>query len=90
MKRILIASLVSALTVAPLAYADDAHHPDRDPSAATSPAQPPVDQSALRMQENVKRMQSQLDRVRKAKDAKERERLLADHMQAMRENMALG
>ena len=90
MKRILIASLVSALSVGPIAYADDAHHPDKDTSAAGSSAQPPVDQTAQRMQENVKRMQSQVDRVRKAKDAGERDRLLADHMQTMRENMALG
>lgn len=89
MKRTLIATLVAGLALAPITYAEDAHHPDKDQPAA-APAQAPVDQTAQRMQENVKRMQSQLDRVRKTKDAGERERLLAEHMQTMRENMALG
>ncbi len=59
-------------------------------AAAVASEQQPVDQTAQRMQENVKRMQTQLEGVRKAKDPAQREKLLAEHMQTMRENMALG
>lgn len=93
MKSILITTLVSGLALAPAVFANDAHHPDRDRSAmsAASPAgQLPADQAARLMQENVKRMQEQLENVHRAKDPAERERLLAEHLQTMHENMALG
>ena len=93
MKAILITTLVSGLALAPAVFANDAHHPDKDRpamSAASPSGQLPADQTASLMQENVKRMQEQLENVRRAKDPAERERLLAEHQQTMRENMALG
>ena len=93
MKRILTATMIAGLALAPTTYANDAHHPDKEKAsvaAAAQPAKAPADQTAQRMQENVKRMQSQLDGVRKANDPAQLEKLLAEHMQTMRENMMLG
>jgi len=42
------------------------------------------------MQENVEKMQAQLDKIQKTKDPKARQKLLQEHMQTMRENMMFG
>jgi hypothetical protein len=82
-----------ALSV-PYAIADDAHHPDQPkPQSATtaSPVAPAsVDKSVQIMKENTKKMQTQLDKIGRAKNSQERQRLLQEHMQTMRENMMLG
>jgi hypothetical protein len=41
------------------------------------------------MQDNVKKMQPQLDRIAKAKTDAERQKAMAEHMQTMQENMSM-
>lgn len=94
-----INTLVSAtLTVfalsAPYAFADDAHHPDQPKTQAAATAAPvapaSVDKSVQAMKENTKKMQMQLDKIGRAKNPQERQKLLHEHMLTMKDNMMMG
>lgn len=85
MKRTLT-TLAAALLLAAPAYAVDEHHPEGQNATAAQSEQ----QAVERMQDNAARMQAQLDRIAKAKTPAERQTLLMEHMQTMRENMMLG
>ncbi|MFZ2629586.1 MAG: hypothetical protein WAX67_12005 [Rugosibacter sp.] len=87
MKRtlsIVAASMMLAFTV----HAEEAHHPEQkaDTAVAKAAAQP-SGEAIKKMQGNVKKMRSQLDLIAKAKTDEERQKLMAEHMQTMRENM---
>lgn len=77
-----------AATLALPALAEDAHHPDQAKPSAAAPAKAP-EQSVKKMQSNVKLMQAQLNRLGKAKDEAEFQKILAEHRQTMQENMML-
>lgn len=68
------------------AFAVDEHHPE---NVAAPPKAP--DQSSQvtvkEMQENVKKMRAQLDRVANAKTDAEKQKVLAEHMHTMQDNM---
>ncbi|MCK0506484.1 hypothetical protein [Aromatoleum anaerobium] len=85
MKTILTAVAISLVAALP-AYADDAHHPDQ-PAAVSAPT---PETTVQKMRDNTSKMQSQLEAVAAAKDPEERQKLLMEHMQTMRENMMLG
>ncbi len=75
------------------AGAVEEHHPDAasgatPPAGATSTAD--VGPTIEKMQENVRQMQSQLERAASAKTDDERRAALADHMRTMQGNMMLG
>lgn len=93
MKPMLITALAMSLAAVSPAWADDAHHPDQAP-AATAPAvaapAPTPEKTVQRMRDNAATMQSQLDALAAAKTPDERQKLLMQHMQTMRENMMLG
>ncbi|AYH43365.1 hypothetical protein [Azoarcus sp. DN11] len=93
MKPMLITALAMSLAAVSPTWADDAHHPDRAP-AATAPAAatpaPAPEKTIQRMRDNTTTMQSQLEALAAAKTPEERQKLLMDHMQTMRENMMLG
>lgn len=75
------------------AFADDAHHPgqQKDQPAKAAPAAPAdAGKSIQTMKKNTGKMQVQLDRIARTKDPRERQKLLQEHMQTMRENMMLG
>ncbi len=86
MKNIMII-IAASLMLSFTAYAD-VHHPEKNAEVAATkvPAQS-GNEVVKMMQNNVKKMQSQLDRIGKAKDDEERQRLMAEYMQTMRENM---
>ncbi len=81
-----LTALAAAMVLALPAHAVDEHHPE---GQAAATAQTP-EKTVQRMQENAKELQSQLDRLAAAKTPEERQKLLAEHMQTMRENMMLG
>mgnify|MGYP001594305820 CR=1 FL=1 len=83
--------LAASLLLAFSAHAEEAHHPDEKAAAAVAktPAQPDGE-VVKKMQGNVKKMQTQIDRLAKAKTTEERQKLLAEHKQTMHENMQLG
>lgn len=57
----------------------------------TAPAKPAMsmgkDAPMSQMQEKMKAMQAQMDKLHKTTDPKERQKLMHEHMQAMQENM---
>lgn len=55
------------------------------PAYAQSKAPP----SAEAMQTHMKEMQEQMNRIRQAKDSRERERLMSEHMKSMSVGMAM-
>lgn len=56
---------------------------------APAPDQAEVDQQYAKMQEQMKLMQSQMDRIGKTQDPQERQRLMQEHMSSMQAMMAL-
>lgn len=92
MKNLVMTALAAALAFATPAFADDAHHPETAPGAKSVPAQPAAKnptQTVQKMQNNVKKMPPQLDRIAKAKTDEERQKAMAEHMQTMQENMQM-
>jgi len=85
MNKTLIA-IAMTLALATPALAEDAHHPDQAPAAAAQA----TEKAVPKMQENVKKMEDQLERLAAAKTPEERQKLLMEHMQTMRENMMMG
>lgn len=70
------------------AHAEDAHHSEKKTDTAVAkPVVQPSGEAIKKMQDNVKKMRSQLDRIGKAKTEEERQKLIAEHMQTMHENM---
>ena len=47
------------------------------------------DRTTERLQENMRKMQTQMEQIRATKDDKERERLMDEHMKTMREGMGM-
>ena len=93
MKKLLISSVVAVLFMgASGVHADDAHHPDQPDRTdkVAAPASADGEKVTQKMQENEKKMQAQLDKVRKTKDPEARQKLMMDYMQTMHENMMLG
>ncbi|WP_296447167.1 hypothetical protein [Rhodoferax sp. UBA5149] len=92
MKNLAMTALATALAFATPAFADDAHHPEAAPGAkavSTQPAAKNPAQTVQKMQDNVKKMQPQLDRIAKAKTDEERQKAMAEHMKTMQENMQM-
>ena len=82
MKKLVMTIIAASLAFANPVLAVDAHHPDKTPVTANKPAAP-----VKQMQDNVKKMQSQLERIGKTTDDAERQKLVAEHMKTMHENM---
>lgn len=93
MNKLYLAVIALSTTLSAPAFAVDAHHPDQpktQPATAAPVAPASVDKSVQTMKENTKKMQTQLDKIGRAKNPQERQKLLHEHMQTMRENMMLG
>lgn len=83
-------TVAMALIFAAPVFADDAHHPEEaGVAAAPAKAAPAAPATIKQMQGNVKEMQAQLDRLGKAKTDEERQKVVAEHMRTMMENMNL-
>ena len=92
MKNLAMTALAAALAFGLPAFAEDAHHSETAPGAKSAPAKPAVknpSQTVQKMQDNVKKMQPQLDRIAKAKTDEERQKAMAEHMQTMQANMQM-
>ena len=85
-KIAIAATLVAALAGQPLAsIAQSQDQPATKPTAGTQ-IDPKLQQ---KMAEQMKSMHAQMDKMRQTTDAKEREKLLAEHMKSMQEAMRL-
>ena len=91
MKRILLSALVGAVLSNSPVFAADEHHPEKASPAAKAGrplAQPKTDEEAmLQMQQQMKKMHNQMSRMQQATDPAERQKLMDEHMQSMREGM---
>lgn len=80
MKTKLAVTAILCTMLAGPALADDRHHPPQAQGSAM-----PVE----RMQQNLRSMEQQLDRIAKAKTDAERQTLMAEHMASMRAQIAM-
>ena len=80
--------LFAVLTVAALA-APAASAQDTKPAAAKPAMSMDMDKHMSQMQEKMKTMQGQMDKIRKTTDPKERQKLMQEHMQTMQANMEM-
>ena len=87
MKKLAMTAIAASLAFAVPVFADDAHHPEKAQEAKAAPAKP--EQTVKKMQDNVKKMQGQLDRIAKAKSDDDRQNAMAEHMRTMQENMQM-
>jgi hypothetical protein len=86
-KALLIAAMILAALLASAAIFQAAHADDKKAATpATAPAE--ADQQFAQMQEQMRAMQSQMDRLAKTEDPKERQRLLEEHWASMQKAMA--
>ena len=96
MKKLLISNMVVGLLMSvPVAYADDAHHPEQGgtPAVKSAPDQAMssgvADAQMAKAQERMKQAQALMAKLRESKDPVERKRLMQEHMQAMRDTMGM-
>lgn len=85
-------ALTLPLVFAAPVLANDEHHPEKaaaTPPAAAAPAPQASPATVKKMQDNLGKMQSQLDRASRATTDEERQKAMAEHMQTMQENMRL-
>ena len=83
---------LSALLSTP-SFAVDAHHPEQkaeQKADAVKAAPADTGKTVQKMSGNLKKMQSQLNKLGKAKTPQERQGLLEEHMMTMQENMMMG
>ena len=78
---ILVAAIVGCALSAPIVSAQEKATPDK-PAMSMD-----MDKHMGEMQEKMKAMQAQMDKIRNTTDPKERQKLMQEHMQAMQENM---
>lgn len=81
---VLATAIVASLFVVP-AFADDAHHP----AESGQEARKAPDKAIKSMRDNVAKMKKQLDAIARAKTDEERNKLIAEHVMTMRENMMM-
>src|SRR3989338_2433009 len=94
MKKLLISHIVAGLLMGtPMAYDDDAHHPEQGGTPASAPdkamSSSVADAQMAKAQERMKQAQALMARLRESKDPAERKRLMQEHMQAMRDTMGM-
>ena len=77
----LVAAIVACAVSVPIVSAQEISAPAKTAMNMGMDKQMPV------MQENMKKMQQQMEKIRATADPKERQRLMQEHMQAMQENM---
>jgi len=88
MKQSLLIAVLATLPLStPLAWAEEAHHSDKDKKPATAMTDKDKQMQMGKMQENMLRMHEQIHKVMDAKNPQEREQLLEVHSKMMQDNM---
>jgi hypothetical protein len=85
MKRATTTLLLIALGLTAPVLADDAHHAQPAPDAAAAAPE----QTVKALQDNLRTMQTQLDRAAQAESDDVRQKVLAEYMQTMQESMKM-
>jgi len=88
MKKLLPIAALTALSLSvPLAFAEDAHHADKDKKPATSMSDKDKQMHMSKMQENMLRMHEQMHKIMEAKTTQDRERHMQEHSKMMHDSM---
>ena len=91
MKPVSLFAIALSLALSAPVFANDEHHPEKAAAAQPAQANAPTTPAATvrKMQGNLKKMQAQLDRAAKAESDEERQKVMAEHVRTMQENMQL-
>jgi hypothetical protein len=91
MQKLAMTVIAAALAFAVPAFAEHDHGPQKGREAKAGSAKPAALSAATvqNMQDNVKTMQTQLERIAKANTDEERQKATADYRQTMQENMKM-
>jgi len=82
-KSLLIATLLTLPLSTSLAWADEAHHSDKDKIPVTTMTDKDKQMQMGKMQEHMLRMHEQMHKIMDAKNPQERERLMQEHAKMM-------
>jgi len=82
---ILIATAAACMVAAPMAFADDMAAPTKP--GMNMGMKMGADGKVSQMEQNMKDLQLQMDKIHRTSDPKERQRLMDAHMQAMQDHM---
>jgi hypothetical protein len=89
--KISLAVLALCMGLSAPVLANDEHHPEKaqggQATSAEKRASKPAGEGIKALQANVDKMQKQVQQIAKAKNDKERDRLLEEHMKTMRDSM---
>ena len=89
--RFAVVTLLGVALTAPVAFSDDAHHPDQQatPAAGAAPQPPAKDPEKVikQMKDNTDKLRTQVDNIAKTRDPAERQKLMQEHMQTLRTSM---
>ncbi|HMV22535.1 MULTISPECIES: hypothetical protein [Candidatus Accumulibacter] len=88
MRTVALSAIAVSLALAMPAFAEESHHPAQPGGAPTTQAQADG-KTVQKMQDNLGRMHTQLQRLAKAKTADKRQKLMDEHMKTMQENMGM-
>lgn len=83
----LVVVMTALILTGPAALAVEEHHPDQKPAATAPPARD-TEQALQQMKQNADKLRAQMDKILKAKDPAERQKLMQEHMQTLRASMA--
>ena len=95
MKKSLLIPVLAAVSLSsPLAWADEAHHADKDmkPAMTMAGKDKPMQMDKMqmdKMQENMLLMHEKMHKIMEAKNPQERERLMQEHSKMMQDNMRM-
>lgn len=90
MKKSLLIALLATLPLSTsLAFADDAHHSDKDKKPATAMTDNEKQMQMGKMQEAMLRMHEQMHKIMDAKNPQEREQLMQEHSKMMQDHMRM-
>jgi hypothetical protein len=88
LRTVALSAIAVSLALAMPAFAEESHHPAQPGGAPTTQAQADG-KTVQKMQDNLGRMHTQLQRLAKAKTADKRQKLMDEHMKTMQENMGM-
>lgn len=93
MNKFMLSLLLTAMLALPIAQAADeedhsAHHPGAEEGqTAATPDNMAGEMKMEKMQEKMKTMREQMEKIQATADPQERQKLMEEHMQSMREGM---
>jgi len=90
MKKLLLIAVLATLPLSlPLAWADEAHHSDKDKKPVAAMTDKDKQMQMGKMQEHMLQMHEKMHKIMDAKNPQEREKLMQEHAKMMQDNMRM-